>query len=194
MKSTPWSSGRRGEARLCRSCSERAHNKPAPHCAEPRHAALFESCCQRANNERLKRNARRKTLGLTEAMMRGHGVSRRGRRIEPDLPDEEWRPFADNYRVSNFGRVRGRWGWLLRQQRTPDGYMMITIKLTDGAKVNLLVHRLVCEAFHGLCPAGMQVAHGDGNPANNVSANLRWATPLENAADKRLHAAARRVV
>jgi len=45
------------------------------------------------------------------------------------------------------------------------------------------VHRFVCEAFHGQCPEGCEVAHADGNPLNSKPSNLRWATHGENVAD-----------
>lgn len=46
---------------------------------------------------------------------------------------------------------------------------------------------MVLEAFVGPCPNGMECCHNDGNPANNVLANLRWDTPKANNADKRAH-------
>jgi hypothetical protein len=42
-------------------------------------------------------------------------------------------------------------------------------------------------AFVGPCPEGMQVAHNDGNAANNHLSNLRYATAWENAQDKLQH-------
>ena len=45
---------------------------------------------------------------------------------------------------------------------------------------NLKVHRLVCEAFHGPCPPGMEVLHLDENGLNNRPENLRWGTRKEN--------------
>lgn len=51
-----------------------------------------------------------------------------------------------------------------------------------------LVHRLVCEAFHGPAPeATMDVAHNNGNRTDNRAENLRWATRAENIADQRKH-------
>jgi hypothetical protein len=55
------------------------------------------------------------------------------------------------------------------------------------ANQHLAVHRLVLEAFVGLCPEGMQCCHNDGNPANNALSNLRWDTPKANQADRLRH-------
>lgn len=54
------------------------------------------------------------------------------------------------------------------------------------------MHALVAEAFHGWRPSeDHEVAHGDGSRVNNHYRNLRWATRLENAADKMLHGTVR---
>jgi hypothetical protein len=59
--------------------------------------------------------------------------------------------------------------------------------MLDGRKRTKRVHRLVCAAFWGEPPEGQQVAHLDGNPANNVADNLSWATGIENHSHKRDH-------
>ena len=54
-----------------------------------------------------------------------------------------------------------------------------------------MVHRLVCEAFHGAPPKGRNhVAHWDGVRDNNNVENLRWASPKENAEDRMRHGTA----
>ncbi|WP_449411892.1 HNH endonuclease signature motif containing protein [Methylobacterium komagatae] len=51
----------------------------------------------------------------------------------------------------------------------------------DGFGHRRLVHRLVCEAFHGPAPTPEhQVAHADGTRWNARADNLRWATRTEN--------------
>ena len=46
---------------------------------------------------------------------------------------------------------------------------------------NLKIHRMVCEAFHGLPPSdGMVVIHLDEDGTNNRPENLRWGTQKEN--------------
>ncbi|WP_010545222.1 NUMOD4 motif-containing HNH endonuclease [Sphingomonas elodea] len=63
------------------------------------------------------------------------------------------------------------------------GYLSINLSV-DGVINHREVHTLVCAAFHGPRPGGMQAAHRDGNPSNCRSDNLRWATPSENALDR----------
>jgi DNA-binding transcriptional regulator YiaG len=65
-------------------------------------------------------------------------------------------------------------------------YKRVSIRV-DGRNRKLLVHRLVCEAFHGIRPSlEHEVAHSDNNTTNNQASNLRWATKEENEADKTL--------
>lgn len=46
---------------------------------------------------------------------------------------------------------------------------------------NMKIHRLVCEAFHGLPPNKKSVViHKDDNALNNRADNLRWGTQKEN--------------
>lgn len=46
----------------------------------------------------------------------------------------------------------------------------------------ILVHRLVCEAFHGASPAAKPlVDHIDRNRSNNVVSNLHWVSREENS-------------
>lgn len=43
------------------------------------------------------------------------------------------------------------------------------------------VHRLVCEAFHGPAPKGMEIViHIDEDATNNKADNLKWGTQKEN--------------
>ena len=46
---------------------------------------------------------------------------------------------------------------------------------------NIKIHRLVCEAFHGIAPFDRAVVlHLDENALNNRPENLRWGTQKEN--------------
>ena len=49
------------------------------------------------------------------------------------------------------------------------------------------VHQLICEAFHGPRPKGMECRHLDGDRLNNDPENLKWGTNLENIQDAIAH-------
>lgn len=66
-------------------------------------------------------------------------------------------------------------------------YVAVQIVRRDGVLEREYVHRLICEAFHGPCPEGMECRHLDGNRTNNAASNLAWGTRRENHADKNAH-------
>lgn len=118
---------------------------------------------------------------------------------------EEWKAvleFEGIYEVSSMGRVRaldrvmtsGRWGKcarkgsIIKPKLRKDGRLTVGLR-KNGTRVFRFVHRLVCEAFHGPRPSPRHVvAHfPDRDPTNNIPSNLRWATHLENSADRRVH-------
>lgn len=104
-------------------------------------------------------------------------------------PDTSFVPAVGcpGYLVSHDGRVIGRKGWELKQW-LDQGYPRLNIWADGGAFRPVYVHRIVCETFHGPPPSKeYEVAHGDGNPANNTAHNLRWATRKENADDRARH-------
>jgi hypothetical protein len=108
---------------------------------------------------------------------------------------EVWRdiPRFPQYQASSLGRIR-RNGATVRVTRealtpslTPLGYHIVR-PMRDGHPRSQFVHRLVCEAFHGPAPTDEhEVAHDNGIRIDNRPANLRWATALENAADRDAH-------
>ena len=104
--------------------------------------------------------------------------------------EEVWRPvlgFEPHYEVSSLGRVRRKETGKILKQSTTYGYRHVTMH-AGGKHAQPRVHVVVCAAFHGPRPSPRhQAAHGDGDRGNNTPLNLRWATPEENAADKRLH-------
>lgn len=58
----------------------------------------------------------------------------------------------------------------------------------EGHKKTVYIHLVVLTAFVGPRPSPeMEGCHGDGNTANNRLDNLRWDTPVNNAADRTLH-------
>ena len=101
----------------------------------------------------------------------------------------EWREIAGwpRHWVSNEGEVKGPHS-PMRGSFTEKGYVYVTRSIRENrqqvATKKYKIHRLVALAFLGPAPEGKpEVAHGDGNPANNRLENLRWASSKENTAD-----------
>lgn len=97
-------------------------------------------------------------------------------------------PVYTGYRIARDGTVIGRSGKVLKPNPDGQGYAHMNMCLPDNGRKSVRVHRLVCEAWHGLRPSLRHVvAHRDGNRSNNHADNLRWATFEENEADKIQH-------
>ena len=118
----------------------------------------------------------------------------------PDIFDsesEQWRrSIVEIYAVSSCGSVMslipGHVGEHLQTWTDPDGYKHVTLRF-EGRDKRFAVHSLVATAFHGLRPTPThQAAHENGNPGDNRSGNLRWATPKENQGDRLKHGTASR--
>jgi hypothetical protein len=121
-----------------------------------------------------------------------------------DQPPEEWRPVVGwdgFYEVSSLGRVRRldtvirhsvpgylahHPGRILRHGKNHAGYHRVTFSKNNMPSSHA-VATLVCVAFHGPNPGGMEVAHNNGCKDDNSAANLAWKTHVENEADKRWH-------
>lgn len=103
----------------------------------------------------------------------------------------ERRPWPSNPRVQagSDGSVVGPSGRVLRPSFNTHGYLSVSVRV-GGVWKTRPVHSIVCEAFHGPRPDGMEVAHGNGDKADCSSANLSWKTRPENHADKIVHGTA----
>lgn len=103
-------------------------------------------------------------------------------------PAVEYRPWPHDgrYLIGDDGSILGLSGKRLRSFPIHGGYLRLRLSV-KGRLRGTCVHVAVAETFHGLRPAGMQVAHGNGDPADNRAENLRWATPARNNADKVAH-------
>lgn len=108
----------------------------------------------------------------------------------------EWKPvprWEGVYSVSDTGLIRrdkpakGVTVGALVGFYDPAGYKRVS--LHDGPrKEPWLVHRIVCEAFHGPPPEGKTfVLHGDGSRDNNHKDNLRWGDAKDNNDDALKH-------
>lgn len=113
----------------------------------------------------------------------------------------EWRPCVGfpGYEVANVGLVRSVF-WskynpqankLLRPDRNSNGYSSIQLLVAPKKQKRVQLHRLVCEAFHGARPMGMEVRHLDGTKLNAHESNLAWGTRSENAKDAVKHGTCR---
>jgi NUMOD4 motif/HNH endonuclease len=122
---------------------------------------------------------------------------------------EIWKPvvgFEGVYEVSSFGRVRGvrrtveAWNGfavakktikerILTPTKNADGYRCFTLSHKNSAKPYRAA-RLVCSAFHGPCPEGLECAHLDGISQNDKADNLAWVSHSENCAHQKIHGTA----
>lgn len=156
---------------------------------------------------RIDVNAQRlaELLGVTHRTAWSMRATIRGAMARLPIEGEEWRPVAGYeglYEVSNIPRVRS----LPRKRRSRSGRMakvglrlIVPSKLPpphnhwtvtlskDGTRKSHPLHTVVLRAFAGPPPAGMECRHIDGDPDNNALGNLKWGTPLENAADRDRH-------
>jgi hypothetical protein len=78
--------------------------------------------------------------------------------------------------------VRRHFGRMKTPEKARNGYLRV--QLQKGARVNLFVHRIVCEAFNGPKPfEGAVCRHLNDDAYDNRAVNLAWGTVAENKAD-----------
>ncbi len=104
----------------------------------------------------------------------------------------------DNYQISDKGRVRSINRFIecsngvircyqskvLKGYLDKDGYLEVKLCNINGRKTKK-IHRLVLEAFIGVCPQGLECLHLDHNPRNNALLNLRWDSHKNNELGKK---------
>jgi hypothetical protein len=101
----------------------------------------------------------------------------------------KYRPIPSHplYSAGDDGSIVGKSGKLLNPQMSNAGYYQFGVYETGRCVAKLTVHFAVCEAFHGLRPAGAEVAHRNGIRTDNRAVNLRWRTRSENALERHDH-------
>ncbi len=122
-----------------------------------------------------------------------------------EVAREEWRPvggYDGRYSVSSLGRVRSEERHvrnnasgaerlvrerIIKHRAVQGGYLCVWL-CTPGEKHRVFkVADLVLTAFVGPKPPGLEVLHGAAGKTVNSTANLRYGTKLENAADAKAH-------
>ncbi len=91
------------------------------------------------------------------------------------------------YQVSTNGEVRRSEpgpstfiGKILHPSNSGSGYLHVLLFKSQRIK-DVLIHRLVLEAFVGLAPEGHETNHKNGIKTDNRLENLEWITPSENS-------------
>ena len=101
---------------------------------------------------------------------------------------ENWKAIAGyggQYEVSDLGRVKSlnynRTGKekILKLLNHRGGYLQVTL-CKDGHVKNMLVHRLVAQAFIPNPDNLETINHKDEVKTNNVASNLEWMSPKDN--------------
>lgn len=100
-------------------------------------------------------------------------------------------PSLEGYEISEEGDVRFRGAWV-NSYVDAHGYERVYVT-NSTSRAMRYVHRLVAMAFLGQQPSAeaFEVAHKDGNQANNHWTNLRWSTHAENMHDMVRHGRSR---
>lgn len=100
------------------------------------------------------------------------------------IPLEQWKQihgYEGLYWISNVGKVKNRFGKVLKPGRgsSGKGYLQVTL-CKHGVVKSALLHRLVASAFIGNPEGYPQVNHKDENMLNNHVSNLEWCTAKYN--------------
>ena len=103
--------------------------------------------------------------------------------------EEIWKTVTTNndYIVSNFGHIQ-RTKWVNGAKRAgrslgynlDNGYREVCFFDDKHKRKTKLIHQVVCDAFLGPCPDGLEINHKDGNKRNNHLDNLEYVTPSQN--------------
>jgi hypothetical protein len=98
-------------------------------------------------------------------------------------------PGFDGYFADRSGRIFStKKGRMRERKQDRRGRYPRTILWVDNRRKEVLSHRMVCLAFHGLPPSPAHlVRHLNGKKHDNRADNLVWGTPTENCNDKTAH-------
>ncbi len=89
-----------------------------------------------------------------------------------------------SYTVDETGRIRNKWGRVLKPQTDKYGYRYLVFR-GDGVRRKYMIHRLVAQAFIPNPNNLPQVNHINGIKHDNRVQNLEWVTDSENQTHSR---------
>lgn len=98
----------------------------------------------------------------------------------PDFP-EYFASVGGHIKSTKQGKCK-----ILKHIISRDGHHYVFL-YKNGKQYKTWVHRAILNSFIGLCMAGHEARHLDGNPHNNKLNNLLWGTRLENMKDRKIH-------
>lgn len=87
------------------------------------------------------------------------------------------------YYADTNGDIWGKRGVKLAAPIGCKGYRAVNTISPDGYETVVTVHILVCLAFHGPKPEGLEVCHEDDVKTNNIPSNLYYGTHKKNGED-----------
>lgn len=94
-------------------------------------------------------------------------------------------PHCPGYFAGEDGQIY-RNGTVRKPTTNGRGYLRIKTSISNVQR-DEYIHRMVCAAYHGPCPRGLECRHLDGIRSNNRPGNLEWSDKLTNESDKRRH-------
>lgn len=99
----------------------------------------------------------------------------------------QW-PRNPKYWLGDDGSVIGSFRRVLKPLKGGKSpYLAFSARGPAGEFLRHNIHVAVAETWLGPRPTGKEAAHKNGDCLDNRPSNLKWATSLENSADKRLH-------
>ena len=96
-------------------------------------------------------------------------------------------PGYPGYKADSEGYIWGKKGFRLKWQYNKGGYPRVSVSPNSKQPI----HKLVCLAFYGPKPDGLQIRHIDGNKENTRPENFVYGTSRENADDFITHGSGR---
>lgn len=91
--------------------------------------------------------------------------------------------FEGYYWVNRRGQIKNKKGHILKPVDNGSGYLRVDLR-KDGQREQLLIHRVVAQAFVPNPDNKPEVNHKNSNTKYNWACNLEWVTRLENVAHR----------